>query len=394
MSSNNTSVKISNIAPSSKYTKTQNVKQTTIYGITVQGTGLTIDEAEYSERRANLNAVRKLEEQERTRRIGDEQMLDRHDFSARIAAHYQVIAWEEEERERRIQDVIGAEEYRRLLANKVSASISSDILKPSLRIYKAAGDLLATAKQAGQDLISGAGGFASRAVHFFGGKASEQAHVLSEKVQDLSNKAYEQAQVLTAQVADKTSEQAHILTEKAQTLGTKTADQAHAVYAQTVEMAQNLGEKVVNFGSQTIDDAVYIMTISKLNYLEETERLYRTTTGLTAERFLLALRASSLVKDFIIEFDTRYRLESEPNRWYATSVLEEFERTRRMSESYDKTAQRNANRVAHIVHLHNIQVTSYKPQPLQIKKVSELLTKKADALANPAVPVRRAAAAM
>jgi len=368
--------------------------------------------------------------------------LEKQDALARSSNRSQAIAWEEEERQSRIQDSIGSEEYKQLLANKVSASIAKDILTPSLKIQLAAGNLVAAAKQASQGFISGAGDFAYRAAHFFGAKASAQAHALTdkaqslkaqaadkayeqvhnftEKVSDLSNKAYEQAQALSGQVAQKTSEQVYDLTSKVQNLTFQAADQAQVLRTQVAdkaqetlnqinEGAQNLGaqvqggfrevignvqefsDKAIHFGTQSYEDAVYMLTISKLNYLEETERLWRTTTGLTVERFLLALKVSSMVKDFIIAYDRSYNEEDEPNRWYATSILEDFERTRRLVESNDKTALRNAKRVAHIVHLRNIQTTSYRPQPAQIKKVSEVLAKKAEATVS-AAPQRAMAA--
>jgi len=402
----------SNISSKSfSYTTSSYEPKTSIYGINVKATGLAFDQEEQTERFNNLLNVRDLEEQERLRRVSETRDLYLAIQRFRISARKDASEAQETERQSRLADPV-SENIRRIMANGFSASIAKDIQTPSLRLRSVAAGLVSDAKLFGQDIYSAAGEYAHRAANFFGykqaqavekasqlaqtfkGQAYEQAHLLSEKATEtaqnvkdqawdkahsLSEKALEQAQSLKGQaveqaqiLAGKASETTHLLGEKvsqqAQNLGEKAKEQAHL-----------LGEKAVSFGAEAYNDALsYFWTRTTFSAMQETEREWRMTSGLNIERFLNALKVSDLIKATDL-----YNPDFEPNRWYATTILEEFERKRRfLADKTDKTALNNAKSLSHAIHLRNIKERSYRPQAKQIKLVSEVIAKKTSALAH------------
>jgi len=368
-----------------------------IQGINVQGNGLVY--AEIAERTANLAIVKLMEEQERERRIAQGENLDWVAHKMSMNAIHKM-----ESKEQLLRSLsLKAEQRKMYLAAEVSRLIEEhcdDTLREISLMSST--DVLADAAYAGKEMLLNTayavehvgekaiesalmakehavekahqiGNYAMKTAAFFGWKAVAQAQALSDAVtgqaQFLGEKAMEKAHSLT----DATLEQALHVREaavaKVQDLGgfaaekTKEAvDQAQAFGAHLKEAASDKATELVDkslesakqtveagaaLATEALDNSIRSIDLIQLTTSEEFEREYRMTAGLTAERFLLALRTSDLIKDW-----EGYKA-LEPNRWYATAILEEFERKRRFVEDeLDSTPLKNAKAVAYFILTH------------------------------------------
>jgi len=396
---------------------------TSIRGINVQGNG--IGEVEIATRISNLETVILLEEQERERRILNDRIVFSNELSAKNS-----IKWAREreivEQLRREADIVG-EAFKKKLAALVSALIIAYWTShPSLRqsgeiLSELTADMKVLTSRAFDKTLSAtegflhkAGDYALRAAEFFGTKAVvlgeaalQHGEILSakaaDKVQVLGEAALQQGEILSAKAAVKAQEfrvaaveQSHIVGARAVELGDKAIAGAkslgHQLSAAAVEQAHQLGDAAQIAGTRAIEkteemmqtrtreveevfeevdldfveDIKYTLTWEQLTTLEELERNHRMKERLAIEGFLLALQTSDLIKNV-----EGYHAP-EPNRWYATAVLEEFERKRRFLEDrVDQTAIRNAHTIAYFVFTYS-NMKSRQPT-IQIPTVTEII---------------------
>jgi len=384
----------------------------TIQGINVQGNGL--GEVEIAERVANLESVLLLEEHERARRIHHDRCVCEFELRTRQNSKKSTFDMEASEQLRREMDIVG-EEFKKELAHSVSALVDpshstlrksaemmiSDLSSSVKDIRTLASDFAVkttlSATEAILDKAHKLGEYAYRAVEFFG-----------VKVQDMGDAALQKGEILGAKAADKAQElktaaveQSQIVGAKAVELGAKAIAGAQSLGQQlgeaAIDQAQQLGDAAQMAGTRAIEKTEELMqtgqekvqevweevnltfayeaqTLSwdQLTLLEELERNHRMKDRLAIEGFLLALQTSDLIKDL-----EGYR--GEPNRWYATAVLEEFERKRRFLEDrVDHTSLRHAHTIAYFVLTH-FRFNKALPAPV----IEPIMSKKQEIVSAP-----------
>jgi len=294
---------------------------------------------------------------------------------------------EAEERSRRIEDIYG-ESIRKANAQKVSKMFAFSS-HPEASAYLS--EILGLARQTGHNLLKYSQTKASQMTADFSEFTRKKGYKASESLQEnfdiasqkgiqtvyaLKDATTQKAFQMTSAVSDKTGEKTYGVSTSLRdkldgalnSLGVTTNHRAQKASAKASELSQTAmaaakeqldNASTVAHQASTKARSLSISLLEKVNqslshntdmaYIslqENTERAYRLSSDNASYAILNGLMVSNLIKDLGCEY---YRPASEPSRLYSTRLLEQYERSSRISRDITGIAANKSRMVSKLI---------------------------------------------